>query len=395
MADEPTVPWQVMARTPGLVEQEHCAGYTSLSMDLRWLDVGTWQLELPIDHYALGILSQRGAGIVVRATGAAPVVMSGFVTEVSAGWSGSESTGVTVSGVTDDAVLAGEVVYPSPGLDIAPGVVWQWPAAASSKSGPGETVLLSYISEQVGPAAAITRRRYPWLTIPASLGRGSTVTRSERLTSLLDVATAICTTAGLGVTVRQAGQGTLAVLVTVPQVRADAVFSAQVGNVVSLEVARRAPQVDEVIVGGESSRQSRVFARQVAAGAPAWKYRRARFVDSSGTSVLAEMQAAADEQLTQDGEQVSARVVGRDVPGIRYGVHYALGDRVPIGVPTAGSGIFGSSQVLDVVSAVRIEHAANRPSETTVTIGPLDDDSAAADAALRRLATAVLATLRR
>lgn len=395
MADAPSVPWQLSARDATLREVRTLAGYTSLSVDLRWLDVGTWQLTLPMTHPALSTLAEPDAGIVMRATGSADVLCSGFVTDLSFTLVG-DGTGVAeVSGVTDEAVLAGEQAYPGPSFDIPTTALFQFPTASADKTGPAETVLLAYISENIGPAAVTGRRRYPWLTLPVSAGRGPAVTRKLRGDNLLDAVRSICIEAGLGVTVRQGEPGRLQVAVTVPVTRPQARFSPRAGNLTALQVNRRAPQVTEVIVMGENERATRTFTRRNAAGAQPWVYRRSRWIDQGGTDTLAGQQQAADEQLASDGESLRATIGGTDTPGLRYGVHYQLGDRVSVGVAGLPAALLGVTDVTSVVTAVQIAHAPGSASRTTVSIGPADDDTAALDVQLQRLAQQLAATLRR
>jgi hypothetical protein len=395
MADLLTSPWLITYRDAALIEQGSCAGYDSFELDLKWLDVGTWRLSMPPNHPALAVLSQRGSGIVVRASGSATVLASGFVTDLTASYVGGQLAGVDLAGVTDEAVLAGENNYPSPTFDVPLGAAYQWPAQTDDRTGAGETVLLGYIGDNIGPAAGVARRRYPWLVLPTTQGRGTSINRSERGTNLLDLAKSICLQSGLSFSVTQGDPGFLNFNVTVPQMRIESRFSPQAGNLNEFQVKRLAPQADEAIVMGQSALGTRTFIRRVATGAPAWVYRRSRWIDQSSSTDIIEQLQAADEQLLSDGENTTATLSGIDVPNNRFGVHYFLGDKVTAGVSGSASTLLGLVEVNDVVTEVVVEHASGSPTTTTVTIGFAEDDTAASDATLRRLANDLLATLRR
>jgi hypothetical protein len=388
--------WDVHARTPGLVEDEPVVGYSAIAFDAPLLEVGTWSISLPVGHPALAAMASAGGGIVIRPPGVPDPVFSGFTTqvEVVATYTDrSAQQSVQVSGVTDDIVLAGARAYPDPTTDISTTSVVTPSAAYDVRTGSGEDVILGYIADNIGPSAGIARRRLSWLTIPASAGRGSAVTGRARGDDLLALAATLRAAASSPVAVRvlQAGPGQLAVLPGTD--RPDVRVSPTVGTLDELRATIAAPVAQTAVIESKSDTNAVLVTRRVGPGAM-WMPPREAWLQGSGQA-LADLRQDADSELADQASTSSATIVGRDVPGQRWGIDYQLGDRIRVGLPRPAADALGYVEIADVVTRVRGSGGPGQAPTLTVSVGATATDETASDRQLVRLAQQLVKTARR
>jgi hypothetical protein len=138
------------------------------------------------------------------------------------------------------------------------------------RTGAAETVFLEYVAANIGPAAGVARRQYPWLILPTTSGRGGSDTWKARDETLLDLGRRIFINHGLIFSLAQNPDGA-GVVVTITEPGTDPVarFSAESGSVTGLKIGIVARTVDEVIVAGPGTDVARVRTRRnttIAAG---------------------------------------------------------------------------------------------------------------------------------
>lgn len=369
-------PWLLDIRDANGAIVGQLLDYSLLRLDARQLaaggTVGTLTVEVPATHRHAGKLLAPGAGLVLRhreapRIGGWPrVEWSGDAVSTSAG----EGRGATVQVVaeSDDALLRESVAYPDTTVDVSTsGTTVVSSQAFDVRTGAAETVWLAYVAANIGPTAGIVRRRYPWLAIPASLGRGTTGTRRYRWDDLLTIAQQVLVPSGLTArVVHSYATGGLAVEVWTPTAAPGARYGVRAGNVADASYEATAPRADDVIVGGGGSSTARVLTRRTAAG---WgRRRREVFVDESSTQAYAELQEAGAAQLATDSAtQRMSGVAVEGASGARFGRDLHLGD-------VATVTCLGRT-VTDVVRRVELEHSsAEQAPQVRITVGWPDPD---------------------
>jgi Siphovirus ReqiPepy6 Gp37-like protein len=371
--------WAVNVRDIDLQEIETCKGYEKLRMNLLNNAVGDFSLSLPDNHVAYDALTAEGAGIVARPLGHSDVTMSGFVTDVYVTENrDSEVGGVTVVGLTDDILLAGEVGYPNTAVDVPTGSTTTFGVENDSETGPAETVLKAFVANNIGPAAGITRRRYPFLNIPATTGLGTSGTWTSRFDNLLTLCQQIAINGGLSFRVAQSAPGELTLYVWEPTFNVEARFSVNAGNLTSAVMSLRAPNQTDVIVGGDGEGTARIFTRRETAGLEATYGRRmSKFMSRQSITDYAELQQELDVELQEGLPEGGITLYPVELPSLRYGVHYRLGDEV--------SAIVRGIELIQPVRRVVIEYEPGRSVDVIPTVGlPIGDGEMPEDAPIVR-----------
>lgn len=303
--------------------------YALFDADLRLMGAGGTDglitAQVPnSDQTALELLNVVGGGIVVRDESTQAVVASGDLVEYEVA---DEPGGLIRLAVEpDDSIARDEVAFPEPGTDVPTSSTSTSPNTHDVRTGAAETVALAYLAANIGPAASITRRRYPWLVIPSSAGRGGSGTWRARDTVLLDLLRRILIPAGLAFRFAQHPAGN-AVLVEVWQPAVVPVpFSVAAGTARGVRILGTAPSADEVIVAGGGSGTARVRTRRTS-GTATGRRRHTRWIDQRQTSDLTELRQAADEALADGAVTRAARfeLVEDPVNGPRFGRDYGLG----------------------------------------------------------------------
>lgn len=370
-------PYLVTYRDRTYVERGSVAGYESLDMKLcdPVYDISTWTLRLAGDHAAAMKLFEDGAGIVVRAAGTDEVLLSGPVEDIRRTVEATDD-GMTdyweVSGHGDEVILAESLAFPNSTVDIPTDDTVTGLNVSRDVNVPAETAILNVVRANISSTANIARRRYPWLIVPASQGRGSTVTRSDRFSKIIGTAQSLGLVGGLTFSIRQSAQGQVTMAIRVPQQVSGAGWRLGV-NVSAATYSKTAPTVDEVIVGGgsENDGTDRPFTRQrFASSHEAWGRRREAFVDT-GDDMLSELRQAGSEALEEGRATAGLAITPMETPGLRLGVHYQVGD---IGTVALGT----MPPITDRIRQVNIRHEAGRAPVVRPSVGAPDPDSSPA-----------------
>lgn len=328
----------VAARDATMTEVAPINGYLSLDLDLRLMGadgaVGVGTIVVSNRHPALRKLLTdegsviEGTGVVIRRAGTDYVVASGDIESAEVdGFTGGRAT-LTVR--WDDAILADEIAYADPTTDVSDTGLTTLSDGHDIRTGVAEDVLLAYLAANIGPAAGVARRRYPWLILPTSGNRGGSDTWKARDETLLDLARRISIPHGLAFRLAQNPTGAgVAVEVWEPGTTPAARFSPQSGGVTGLRLRVTARTVDEVIVLGPGTEVARVRTRRNTT-LPAGRRRRvkvldARQADGTGTQIRDLMRQPADEALADGDTTGAATFTLVERAGAAYGVDWALG----------------------------------------------------------------------
>lgn len=274
---------------------------------------------------------------------------------------------VTVQWASNEADIAGELVYPDPAVAAPVGWVTEaWTLAATN----AETVMRTAVDLNVGPGALVARQ-VPGLTLGPALGVGTTIDAEARLTKLGDALRTWAAAGGnLGWRVRETTAGLLFDVWDPDDLSATIKFSFGLNNLRSLRVRSDAPKGTVFIRGDDQTGTARDFTETVNATDAAYG-RRELFVNNDDP-VAAIAENAARITLTAEGV---------DTPRQIFGVHFGLGDIV--GVEDSYGRVFA-----DVVTAAKLTADAGTDPDGTVTVsigtGHRSADAARTDQ-LRRL----------
>lgn len=297
---------------------------------VRHCGVGSWKLTLPADHELVPLLRTPGSGIII--TGPRDVLWSGPTTNPALAISADDPHGtVTITGETDDAILADALAWPTPGAAISA------QGGHDNRSGKAETVMRAYVNANVGPGGQAVRRGLlaQKLTLAPDLGRGITVAKSARFPVLADLLTEIATVAGLGWRVVQRGEVLVFEVYQIADRSRFVRFDIANGSLSSQSVEQSPPEQTHVIVGGQNDLADRTLVERTTpaslAGMVEWGRRRERFRDQRQTDDLLELQQAGDEILAESGFTATAvKALPSDDQTMLYGVDWSEGDRVTV-----------------------------------------------------------------
>lgn len=286
----------------------------------------------------------------------------------ASGGGGSSGAGqyIILSGADWLGLIANRICYPSPGA------AWNAQTAAATdpvSATPLETAIKHYVTNNIG-SGAIASRRNGSLSVAASAGRGANVAYTVKFGSgvdlnLLDVIRALITSTGngnaMGVqVVRNPSTHNLTFDVFVPRnLTGKAWFSEQLGNVAAINFNIIDPTCTDSLVQGSGTS----FIQATAAGRTIWNVIEV-FNDSASETVVANLQATANDALLQGQAGPTMSVTATDIPFLTFGRDYYLGDIVSVEVRP---GVVYS----DVVSGVTLtaDPSQNPEIQSVPTIG--------------------------
>ncbi len=259
----------------------------------------------------------------------------------------------------DDALIASRITYPDPTQTSTNQTsVSHWTATATN----AETVMRSLVNLNAGPGALLARR-VPQLVLGDVAGVGDTVSITTRFEPLGDALRRVALAGGgLGYRTRQVG-GSIVFEVYDPDDKSHQVrFSRALGNLRAVTYENEGPTATTVIVGGPGELTARTIRERTDAGMESSWWRVERFADQTQTAVTDELDAAGDQVLAENGEQVRITTVTIDTPNQRYGIEYGLGDQVSVE-------LFPGVQVSQVVRGFHLQADANGGELLTAVIG--------------------------
>ncbi|MEU0991265.1 siphovirus ReqiPepy6 Gp37-like family protein [Streptomyces sp. NPDC005953] len=336
--------------------------YTSLAMTPRYNAVGSFVMEIAADSAKAGLLVE-GNGLIIR-TADGDLVDSGPIRAVDWARSASDAGGgrLTVAGVSDTSVLAEYTCWPKPTAAITA----QTDAVYKISAAKAETAMRALVDLNAGPGALASRKN-PLLTLASDGARGPTISREvNQFDGLLAVLTDLANAAGLGFRVVQVGAG-LQFQVYEPVDRSGtARFSFGLGNLTEATYSTTPPSCTRAIVvaGGQSSpRICKVYDRAdpLFPGLVVEQFVDQTGVDTASVDLVAQMDQAAEEALTAGAGKGSLSISPIDIPNLRYGRDYTVGDTVSAQVR--------STWTTDVVREVVLNSTAAQGTTVKAAVG--------------------------
>lgn len=362
---------RVYVRNPALERIGQIDDYTNLTVIPRYNAIGSFVLEISADSGKANLLAE-GNGLIIR-TADGTLVDSGPIRTVD--WSRSKGDAgagrLTVGGVSDTEMLARYTCWPAPGSVIGS----QADAVYKISGAVAETAMRTLVNLNAGPGA-LAARKNPLLTLATNGNRGPTITRQlNQFDGLLAVLTDIANAAGLGFRVVQVGSG-LQFQVYEPTDRSGtARFAFRLGNLTDANYTTTPPTCTRAVVvaGGQASpRQCKTYDRADALfpGLVIEQFVDLTSVDTASVDLVAQMDQAAEEALTSGAGQGSLAISPIDIPQLRYGRDYQVGDTV--------SAMVRESWMTDVVREVTLTCTAGDGVTVTAAVGSGGGDGAVA-----------------
>ncbi|MFC8704074.1 siphovirus ReqiPepy6 Gp37-like family protein [Streptomyces anulatus] len=363
----PSTALRVYVRNPALERIGQIDDYTSLAVIPRYNAIGSFVLEISADSGKANLLAE-GNGLIIR-TADGTLVDSGPIRTVD--WSRSKDDSsegkLTVGGVSDTELLARYTCWPAPGSAIGS----QADAVYKISAVVAETAMRTLVNLNAGPGA-LAARKNSLLTLATNGNRGPTITRQlNQFDSLLAVLTDIANAAGLGFRVVQVGSG-LQFQVYEPTDRSGiARFAFRLGNLTDANYSTTPPTCTRAVVvaGGQTSpRQCKTYDRAdpLFPGLVIEQFADLTSVDTASVDLVAQMDQAAEEALTSGAGQGSLAISPIDIPQLRYGRDYQVGDTV--------SAMVRESWMTDVVREVTLTCTASEGTTVRAAVGSSDGD---------------------
>lgn len=333
----------------------------------------TAELVVPATAPRLADLMADGARAVLTYRGA--YLMSGPITSYTG--KGPRDTATFTFQLADDWDILGRMLaWPVPGAAIGA----QTAAEYDTRTGAAETVFKALVTANKAHGNS-------GVTVAADLGRGSTITTTNRFHPLTERTMPLIDAAGIGTTVRQIG-GVLVVdcypVRTYPRT-----LTESSGIVQDWSYSHRRPKATRVVVGGKGEGTARLFRTVIDTVAEATLgYSVEAFLDSTDSNSAAELDAKGAQFLTLNGPTNGLSISLSETPTFRYdptGVKgIRVGDLIPLEV---GPGVV----VTDVLRQATIAWTADDGLSVTPQVGDRSDDPsfalASVIAAMRRSIT--------
>lgn len=328
-----------MTRTPALTitvydkafgRRGPVRGLLGATASFRWNQAGSATFDVLSSDRRIPDLRTQGCRAVIeywsdRDAASPTLTLSGLVSEEQGSPRTGQRTAITFT-LEDDwvEVLQGTIGWVRPDKAISAqgsdeDVYWK-------RTGPAETVALAAISANATRTGGVT--------VPTSLGRGTSITVQLRFHPLVDRLFPAVDDAGIGLQVVQQG-ATRAVVVrsrtTYPEVLTDAT-----GEVVGGSYRLTAPDVTRVVAGGSGKKDTRVFRQWInTADESAWGLAKETFVDcrdldSTSATFEADMLARMKEAAAEGSAKAGCNAKLQESRRLRIGDRITLGTQVQI-----------------------------------------------------------------
>ncbi|MBP2331217.1 hypothetical protein JOF56_011602 [Kibdelosporangium banguiense] len=337
--------------------------YTRLTAVPKYIDVGTWVVDCPLNARNAIAAEDGVAGWRLAIMDGTEPIMAGPVEgcEILLGdEQGGRTATIRYSGVDDMVWLSRRNVRPVPANTLAAQTV-----GYDVRTGLASTVLTQYIDVNAGPSAR-SERRVAHLTVdPISTPFGASVTGRGRFQSLLELAQDIGVAGGIGVRVRSDMTAARRVQLYEPRdLTGLARFSLSLRNLRRVRWSIAAPEATTIEAGGRGEEDAREFISVTDSGEETSWGRREGFYDfrsASGSDSGAELTAGANKRLDEAGQTQQVEVTPVDTTRMTYGLGYGLGDLVTVDVY---GGITMESVIREV--EITVDRSGDRPTRTVV-----------------------------
>ncbi|MYU24639.1 siphovirus ReqiPepy6 Gp37-like family protein [Streptomyces sp. SID8352] len=339
---------RVYVRNSTLQRIGQVADYTNLTVVPRHNAIGSMSIEISADSPSALLLVEGNGLIVKRPTG--ETVLSGPIRTPD--WSRSESDSgagrLTVGAVSDEEVLARYTCWPSPTAAIGS----QTASVYKINVPAAETGMRNLVNLNAGPGALASRRN-ALLTLAANGARGSALVREvNQFDNLLTVLQDIAEAAGLGFRVVQVGSALQFQVFQPADLSGTARFSFGLGNLTDASYSTTPPTCTSAIVvagGGTSPRVCKTYDRAdpLFPGLVLEQFVDQTSVDTASVDLAAQMDQAGAEALASGAGQGALSIAPIDLPQLRYGRDYNVGD-------TVSAQLRGGAWYTDVVREVTL-----------------------------------------
>lgn len=346
-------PYEIRIRDANRVKTGDLERVTALKIIPRYLDVGAFELTIPLSDPKASKLVQGGwLQFLSNDEEIISGQIRGYKTLMDENTVGGT---LTVYGPSAEQVVADRLAYQVP----TSAATSQSATDYDRRSGAAETVVKGYVSANAGPSA-LTARRVSGLVIETDLARGSAVKGSARMLNLAELISPLCLSGGIGWRVRFNGDD-LEFQVYVPSDKSGtAKFGSYLGNLVSFERTREAAKTNLAIIGGQGEGTARVFREiQDSAAVAAWNNRTETFIDRRDTTDTVELDQAGTEEIVSNGPIEGLSIKTADTPNLLFYRDYFLGDTVSI--PEAG--------IVDILREIEITWTADGGPAAETTVG--------------------------
>lgn len=385
--------------------------FTRMDVTVAYNQVGAFTLTMPANARNWDLIQLDGNGELVpvglvfnwRGVYEVPLLAEDWAFDRVIGDADQIVETLTLVGSDYLSLLANRIAYPNPAA------VWTGQTVTTTTyTGLAETIIKTIVSANL-VTATDTARRVPLLSVPATSGRGGSVTykvvtpnpaittgtqTSTVAQSLMDMVRAVALQSAMGVQVTL-GSSSLVFDCYVPRdLTQVAVFSATLGNLPEAKLSATGPTGNAVLV--QSKVTGATFSQATGNGsADPWR-RVEQFADQSSTDTAADITTAQTQALAAGASQVRISATAVDLPRLRFGADgtgvqgYQVGDMVTVDLR---DGVTYS----DVVTKVQLVADASGDTYTetvTPTIGVTDSVDLTLAAKLSKRLRAVEAALR-
>jgi hypothetical protein len=326
--------WKKLGAGQGWAWVTDLDAWAALEVEARYVDVGTFTLTLPYDAQAEKVLTNRKQLLTFdldRPAGSLPYyrLMTGRITRLSPRLADDGRLLVEVSGTDLLARIGHALMWAQPTLAIGSQGTVRW-----STTGAAETALRTML------VANIVTRRGEEVTIPASAGRGGTVTIRNWFGNLLEVAQRKEAQGGVGVRrglvdMSSRTRAAETISFVVPADRSNRVrLSHRTRTLRTWGHEATGPSVTRAITArGDGA--SRVMRQSVnTADETLWAEKIEVYVEASGAEDNAEQDEAGQEALTAGASAESFDLAAVEATGTLLGTHFDVGDTVKVELPT-------------------------------------------------------------
>lgn len=352
---------RLYARDSTLTRIGRIDDHTTLTVVPRFNAIGAYTLEISADSPQADLLAE-GNGLIVQ-TSRGDTVTSGPVRTVDWSRSASAPGNLTISGVDDTELLSRYACWPNPTAVIGS----QSSPVYKINTASTETGMRDLVNLNAGPGALASRKN-PLLTLATNGLRGAALVREvNQFDNLLTVLQDIAGAAALGFRVVQVGSN-LQFQVYAPADRSGtARFSFGLGNLTDASYTTTPPTCTRAIVvagGGTSPRVCKTYdqADPLFPGLVIEQFIDQTSVDSASVDLTAQMDQAGAEALVSGAGQGSLAISPVDIPQLRYGRDYAVGD-------TVSAQLRGNDWYEDVVREVTLTDSAAGGVQVKATVG--------------------------
>lgn len=326
---------------------------------MRNTDVSTFSIDINANS-AMWARFERGWHVLIEDDGRQ--MLTGVPDKITE--SASEGVrDVTLSGLCHMRYLRDMVTIPDP----TTAVTSQNDSAYYKRSGLAETVVKDMIRSHVGQGARPENKRL--MIVDPDSGLGKQVAINSRFQNLLEEVKSLASAGGIRVQARmvQVGTGHEIRLGVVEgrDLRKAVRLSQTNGALDGYTLEESAPTLTRVLVGGQGEGTARTLILRE--GNPNdWGINALQFEDRRDTDDVADLRQAGDEALEGGQESASITIGVNEIPHLRFGERFDLGDTVKVELNTG-------VEINDVVQSADITWSETGRS-VKLQVGPVAEE---------------------